>query len=76
MHDLVVVETPIPKPPAEVLRVSASGSLHPALKDGWVAVEHPTHTGRNDRIERPAAEAVPLFWRFVVEKFGITGVQR
>jgi hypothetical protein len=28
-------------------------------------------TGRNDRIERQVDEAVPLFWRFVTEKFGV-----
>jgi hypothetical protein len=33
---------------------------------------HLSLTGRNDRIERPIAEAIPLFWRFVIEKFGIT----
>jgi hypothetical protein len=22
-------------------------------------------------IERPAAEAVPLFWRFMIEKYGV-----
>ena len=30
-----------------------------------------THTGRNDCIERPATEAVGLFWRFMIEKFGV-----
>lgn len=76
MHDLLVVDTPIPGPPIEVLRVSApAGSMLPA-RDGWVAIEHLSHSGRNDRIERPVAEAVPLFWRFVLEKFGIDGLQR
>lgn len=75
MHDLLVVDTPIPDAPVEVLRVSAPGSLNP-VRDGWVAIEHLSHTGRNDRIERPVAEAVPLFWRFVLEKFGFTGLQR
>jgi len=72
MHDLLVIDAPIPAPPAEVLRVSAPGSPIPA-REGWVAIEHFSHTGRNDRVERPVAEAVPLFWRFVVEKFGIEG---
>ena len=63
MYDLVVIDRPIPEP-AEVLRVSAPGSLYPA-RDGWVAIEHLAHSGRNDRIERPVPEAVPLFWRFV-----------
>jgi hypothetical protein len=41
------------------------------LSDGCVLIEHLSITGRNDRIERPVAEAVPLFWRFLVEKFGV-----
>jgi hypothetical protein len=28
-------------------------------------------TDRNDRIGRPVADAVPLFWRFMIEKFGV-----
>jgi hypothetical protein len=28
-------------------------------------------TGRSNRIERPVDEAVPLFWRFMIEKFGV-----
>ena len=36
-----------------------------------VVIEHESATGHLDRIERPSGEAVPLFWRFVIEKFGI-----
>jgi hypothetical protein len=43
---------------------------------GWVAVEHVTVTGRDERIDRPAAETVPLFWRFVMEKFGVQPLPR
>ncbi|HMU78618.1 MAG TPA: hypothetical protein P5193_01205 [Microthrixaceae bacterium] len=75
MHDLLVTDRPIADPPLEVLRVSAPvGSLNPA-DNGDVVIEHLSHSGRNDRVERSAAEAVPLFWRFVVEKFGIEGQQ-
>lgn len=75
MHDLLVTDRPITDPPLEVLRVSAPvGSLYPADK-GDVVIEHLSNSGRNDRVERSAAEAVPLFWRFVVEKFGIEGQQ-
>jgi len=28
-------------------------------------------TGHNDRIERPVADAVPLFWRFMIAKYGV-----
>ncbi|MBX3314597.1 MAG: hypothetical protein KF906_09780 [Actinobacteria bacterium] len=72
MHDLLVVDQPISTPPIEVLRVSAPGSLSPAPA-GSVVIEHLSHNGRNDRVERPVVEAVPLFWRFALEKFGIEG---
>jgi hypothetical protein len=36
-----------------------------------VLIEHLTSTGHDERIERPASEAVPLFWRFAIEKFGL-----
>ena len=50
--------------------VRAPGSLHPP-RAGCVLVEHLTGTGRDDRIESPTADAVPLFWRFMIEKFGV-----
>jgi hypothetical protein len=37
-----------------------------------VLIEHVSLTGHDDRIERPAVDAVPLFWRFMSEKFGVT----
>jgi hypothetical protein len=36
-----------------------------------VVIESCSLTGRIDRIERPVAETVPLFWRFMIEKFGV-----
>jgi hypothetical protein len=72
MHDLIVVTVPIPEPPYDVIAVRAPGSLDgPAA--GYVRVRHLTRTGRDDR---PVAEAVPLFWRFVVEKYGIHPAQQ
>jgi hypothetical protein len=71
MNDLVVVDTPVRAPPLEVVVVRAPGSLHPPTT-GHVLIEHQSLTGHDDRIERPAAEAVPLFWRFMTEKFGVT----
>jgi hypothetical protein len=71
MHDLMVVATPIPEAPVDLVAVRAPGSLHPASRDGLVLIEHLTVTGNNDRIERPVAEAVPLFWRFMIEKYGV-----
>ncbi|GAA4578636.1 hypothetical protein GCM10023176_54940 [Micromonospora coerulea] len=63
MFDLIVTPKPVTPPPVDVVTVR-SGS-------GWIAIEHITHTGRNDRIQRPAQDGVALFWRFMIEKFGI-----
>lgn len=63
MTDLIVTTRPIVPPPLEVV------IMRHML--GSVGIEHVTHTARNDKIERPADEAVGLFWRFVIEKFGI-----
>jgi hypothetical protein len=38
---------------------------------GNVRIWHQSFSGQVEDIERPAHEAVPLFWRFVAEKFGI-----
>lgn len=74
MHDLIVVPQPIPEPPYDVVAVRAPGSLvH--VSDGCVVIEHLSCTGRNDRIERPVADAVPLFWRFMIEKYGVQPVR-
>lgn len=75
MHDLIVVDVPIPEPPYGVVAVRAPSSLHPP-SDGQVLIEEISATGRNDRIERPVAEAVPLFWRFMIEKYGVTPDRR
>lgn len=69
MHDLIVSTVPIPEPPFDVIAVRAPSSLRPPA-EGNVLIEHLSVTGHNDRIERPATEAVPLFWRFAITKFG------
>ncbi len=70
MHDLIVVPTPIPEPPYDVVAVRAPGSMRqPAT--GFVRIEHLSTTGHDDVIDRPVADAVPLFWRFMIEKFGV-----
>lgn len=71
MHDLMALATPIPDLPFDLVAVRAPGSLHPPSAHGLVLIEHLATTGNNDRIERPAAEAVGLFWRFMIEKFGV-----
>lgn len=70
MHDLIVVPVPIPEPPYGVVAVRAPGSRREP-QDGHVLIEHMSVTGHDDKIERPVTEAVPLFWRFMIEKFGV-----
>jgi len=38
---------------------------------GCVRIQHESFSGKVEDIQRPIADAVPLFWRFVSEKFGI-----
>ncbi|GLY64714.1 hypothetical protein [Amycolatopsis taiwanensis] len=72
LNGLVVTPLPIPdKPPIQ----------HVIVSPGWgrtgdaVLIEHRAISGHDDRILRPSTEAVPLFWRFVIEKFGIAPVR-
>lgn len=74
MHDLVVTTTPVPEPPLDVVIVRAPSSLH-RPSPGNVLIEQQSLTGHDDLIERPAAEAVPLFWRFMIEKYGVHPTQ-
>ena len=70
MHDLVVTARPVPAHrPIEVVvvRSPSSGYVGP----GGVFIEHRSGTGHDDRIHRPGDEAVPLFWRFMIEKFAV-----
>lgn len=72
MCDLVVAEQPASAPPFPVLLVRVSGSVRkPEPSAGHVIIEHVSSTGNDDRLERRVDEAVPLFWRFVKEKFGL-----
>ncbi len=68
MHDLLVVVRPVPEHWTPV-RIFAPNS--PFVPRGMVRIEHLSSTGRLERIDRPVAEAVPLFWRFMKEKFGV-----
>lgn len=38
---------------------------------GLVRISHEAYSGLVETIERPSSDALPLFWRFVREKFGI-----
>ncbi len=65
MHDLAVTTAPVPdRGPIEVIWV------RPQMGSD-VLVEHWSVTGHDDRIVRDGSEAVRLFWRFVIEKFGV-----
>jgi hypothetical protein len=75
MMDLRVTDVPIHEPPVEYVAVQGPSSLAPP-PIGMVRVAHCTASGRDDSIERPSAETIPLFWRFVREKFGIEAARR
>lgn len=70
MRDLIVVDLPIPEPAYGVVVVRAPSWLQPP-RDGHVLIEEMSVTGHNDKIERPVAEAIPLFWPFMMEKYGV-----
>jgi hypothetical protein len=71
MFDLMVVPTPVPEPPFGFVAVrSPVGSLRSA-PDGSILIEHVSGTGHDDQVTRPSGEAVALFWRFMIEKFGV-----
>jgi hypothetical protein len=63
LDGLVVRPVPVPELPYDVVLVRVAGES--------VLITHRSVTGRDDQIERPASELVPLFWRFMIEKFGI-----
>jgi hypothetical protein len=70
MHDLIVVSKPIPDPPYDVVAVRSPSSIE-NTPTGQIIIEHLSVTGHNDRIARPVEDAVPLFWRFIIEKYGV-----
>lgn len=70
MWDLIVTPTPVGEPPLDVVVVRGAMTMSD-LPDGHIVVEHLPLVGGADHIERPASEAVPLFWRFMIEKYGI-----
>lgn len=70
MHDLVVARLPIAEPPVDVVIVSSPSSMN-VVAAGEVRIDHLAVTGHDERLERPVADAVPLFWRFMIEKFGV-----
>jgi hypothetical protein len=73
VHDLEVTTAPVGEPPVEVVVVRSPHSLHDRSPKGKVVIEHLSTTGRDDKSERSVEDAVPLFWRFILEKFGVSG---
>lgn len=71
MHDIVVALRPVGEPPLEVVWIRAPDSIRRAPKPGHVRIEDQSLPGRDDDLQRPADEAVALFWRFMIEKFGV-----
>ena len=70
-HDLVVTTRPVStEPPIEVVIVRSPSSVV-AVGTGKVLIEHCSITGHDDRIIQPSTDAVRLFWRFMIEKFGV-----
>ncbi|MFN8022238.1 MAG: hypothetical protein U0Q03_11985 [Acidimicrobiales bacterium] len=74
MHDLVFAPLPA-VPPFDAVVVRAPGSLRPP-RDGNVRIEFVAAVGRVTSIERPTADALALFWRFMNIEFGITRTRR
>lgn len=74
MHDLWIAQAPVRPGPTEFIQIHAPSSLLRS-QSGRVVIEHRSFGGNDDRIERPASEAVPLFWRFSAEKFGVVAVR-
>lgn len=68
--DLIVAAQPADEPPFDVIAVRTLAALKPP-RDGSARIEHQSLTGHDDSIERPVGEAVRLFWRFIITKFGI-----
>jgi hypothetical protein len=66
---LNVVSVDAAEPPYSVISVSIipAGRTAP----GVVQVEHVSCSGLTEVIVRPLDNGVPLFWRFVIEKFGV-----
>lgn len=70
MWDLVIAAEPLRDPPVDVIVVRSVASQSPAPV-GQVRIEHQATSGLKETISRPAADAVALFWRFVLEKYGL-----
>ena len=71
MWDLRVTTAPPAEPPLSQIWVRSASSVRPPAS-GQITIEHEAVSGKIESITRPAEDAVPLFWRFVKEKYGVT----
>lgn len=71
LWDLVISTAPADEPPLDVIIVRSVVSMNPP-RTGQVRLEHLATSGLREEVSRPVAEVLPLFWRFVQEKWGLT----
>ncbi len=71
MWDLIVAPSPVAMPPLDVVFVQGAMGMEHVPADR-IVVEHVPLVGIADVIERDASDAVPLFWAFMREKYGLT----
>ncbi len=70
LRDLAITTAPPQEPPVDVIVVRSAVSGAPPAT-GTIAIDHVATTGLSEHIVRPEAETLPLFWRFVAEKYGL-----
>ena len=70
MWDLVITTAPAGEPPLDVIVVRSAVSMSPPPA-GEVRIEQLATSGLKEEVTRPVAEVLPLFWRFVLEKYGL-----
>lgn len=72
LDGLRVARRPLVEPPVDLVLVNPSTPyLHPILREGFVRIEHLATMGHDEVVDAPVADAVALFWRFMIEKFGV-----
>lgn len=71
LRDLLVTTEPPSDPPIDVIIVRSVMSMKPS-REGEVTIEHVASSGLTESITRPDTNVLPLFWRFVAEKYGLS----
>lgn len=70
LWDLVITPGPPGEPPLDVIIVRSDVSMSPSAP-GEVRIQQFATSGLKEDLTRPATEVLPLFWRFVIEKYGL-----